>query len=297
MDMTISEKEKTSGSKPKKIDYHMHFEYGDYDLAWAEKFFTAARRRGIDEIGISEHSHTFPEFQTLYDADVLTDDSPIGVFQKQWLKKNKFKHTLDDYFRFMTELRKKHHVLIGIEVCNFRDQDAVRRILKDYPFDYIIGSVHFLNGWGFDASALAWHWDEVDLAEYYERYTQEAISLCKTGLYDVLGHPFNLGLFGHEPSFAVDEYCRKVAAAMVTNDMAVDVNTGSLYRYPVQKIMPIPEFMEAARGENLSIITSSDAHEPEDCGRAIDEATAYAKSFGLTRLTTFCGRQRVLHEL
>ena len=48
-----------------KYDYHMHFEYGDYDVEWVKGFFEAAARRGLDEIGITEHTHTFPEFVIL----------------------------------------------------------------------------------------------------------------------------------------------------------------------------------------------------------------------------------------
>ena len=63
-----------------KIDYHMHFEKGSYDKAWVEGFFTAAKARGLAEIGISEHSHTFPEFKELYYEDLVLDDSFIGKF-------------------------------------------------------------------------------------------------------------------------------------------------------------------------------------------------------------------------
>ena len=79
-----------------KIDYHMHFEKGSYDKDWVEGFFTAASQRGLSEIGISEHSHTFPEFRDLYYEDLVLDDSFIGRFQQQWLKANKFKYTLAD---------------------------------------------------------------------------------------------------------------------------------------------------------------------------------------------------------
>ena len=125
-----------------RMDYHMHFEKGSYDEAWVEGFFEAAKKRGLAEIGISEHSHTFPEFKELYYEDLVLDDSFIGKFQQQWLKTNKFKYTLDEYFAFMHKLQQKHQVKIGIEVCNFQDQAKVRDILKDYDFDYIIGSVH-----------------------------------------------------------------------------------------------------------------------------------------------------------
>ena len=89
-----------------RFDYHMHFEYGDYDETWTEGFFDAAKSHGLDEIGISEHTHTFPEFRQLYYDDLILDDSTVGKFQKVWLKTNKFKHTLKDYFDFMARLKK-----------------------------------------------------------------------------------------------------------------------------------------------------------------------------------------------
>ena len=94
-----------------KLDYHMHFEHGSYNKEWVEGFFQAAKARGLDEIGISEHSHTFPEFKELYYEDLVLDDSFIGSFQQKWLKKNKFKYTLDEYFTFMDELKKERPVL------------------------------------------------------------------------------------------------------------------------------------------------------------------------------------------
>ena len=99
-----------------KIDYHMHFERGSYDFGWVQGFFDAAERRGLDEIGISEHSHGFTDFEHFYYDDLILDDSFIGSFQKKWLKKNKFKCPLDDYFTFMDELKKRGKpVKTGIE--------------------------------------------------------------------------------------------------------------------------------------------------------------------------------------
>ena len=52
-----------------RADYHMHFEKGSYDEEWVEGFFHQAELLGLEEIGISEHSHTFPEFESLYYDD------------------------------------------------------------------------------------------------------------------------------------------------------------------------------------------------------------------------------------
>lgn len=280
-----------------KIDYHMHFEKGSYDKEWVEGFFTAARKRGLAEIGISEHSHTFPEFKELYYEDLVLDDSPMGIFQQKWLKSNKFKYTLDDYFRFMAELRKEHTVRTGIEVCNFQDQAKVKDILKDYDFDYVIGSVHFLHGWAYDCSEIIAEWEKHSLEDIYAWYTEEVEKLADSGLYDVLGHPFNIRLFKYLPDFDVTPYLERVAKAMKKANMIVDVNTGTFYRYPIAEITPFPDFMEIAAKYDLPIITTSDAHKPEDCGAYNQQAVDYARKFGYTTTLQLTGRNRRVIDL
>ena len=279
-----------------RFDYHMHLEYGSYDEDYAEGFFRAAAERGVDEIGFSEHAHTFPEFEQLYYDDLILDDSFVGAFQRKWLKTNKFKYTLDEYFSFIEKLRKKHKVLAGIEVCNFQDQEAAAKILRAYPFDYIIGSVHFLRGWAYDTAAIKAEWDNHPLTDIYEWYAQEAEKLAAAGLYDALGHPFNIRLYRYFPDFDVTPYLARVARAMKAADMIVDLNTGTYYRYPIEEFSPYPDFMRMANACGLSIITTSDAHKPEDCARYNEEAVQYARSFGYReqiRFTGARGRERV----
>ncbi len=281
-----------------KLDYHMHFEYGSYDEEWVKGFFDAAKKRGLSEIGISEHSHTFPEFKDLYYQDLILDDSFVGKFQQQWLKTNKFKYTIKEYFDFIEKLRSKGYpIKIGMEVCNFQNQDRVKEILAPYKFDYLIGSVHFLHGWGYDASKVKAEWENHSLQEIYEWYTQEVEKLCKSNIYDILGHPFNIRLFKYLPDFDVTPYLIRVAEALKKADMAIDVNTGTLYRYPIEEISPYPDFMKIAAQYKLPIITSSDAHQPEHCGNYVDEAIEYVKSFGYTKRLKFEQRKATFVDL
>ena len=280
-----------------RFDYHMHFEYGDYDEQWVQGFFDAARAHGLDEIGVSEHTHTFPEFEKFYYDDLILDASPVGEFQKIWLKTNKFKHTLKNYFDFMARLRENHAAKIGIEVCNFREQDAVKKILDAWDFDYRIGSVHFLWGWGYDASKLIDEWQNHSLEKIWDEYAAQVEQLAASGNYDILGHPFNLRLFKIFPDFDTTPYLERVAAALKKSDMVVDVNTGTLYRYPVAEISPYADFMKVAAAYELPIVISSDAHRPEDCGKFYEDATAYVRTFGYKKIARFSKRHRELVDL
>ena len=281
-----------------RVDYHMHFEYGSYDPLWVQGFFDAARARKVDEIGISEHTHGFSDFRELYYRELILDDSVVGRYQRKWLERGKFRYTLAEYIAFMNLLKGRGHpVKTGIEVCNFRDHDAVRRILGGYDFDYIIGSVHFLRGWGYDFADIKSVWDEHKLEDIYLWYTEAVEDLCASGLYDILGHPFNIRLFRHFPDFDVQPYLERVASALRKANMAVDINTGTLYRYPVAEISPFPAFMKVARQYGLPIILSSDAHRPEDCGRYIDEAAQYAYGFGYDQVMVYTYRQAAAHPL
>ena len=281
-----------------KFDYHMHFEKGDYKVEWAKGFFEAAKKRGLNEIGITEHAHTFPEFEDLYYEDLILDDSFVGSFQKKWLKTNKFKHTIDDYFNFMAKLREYgYEAKIGIEVCNFQNQAKVREILDKYPFDYVIGSIHFIRGWAYDSEEIKAEWQQHSLEDIYEWYTQEIEHLCAGGLYDVLGHPFNIRLYKYFPDFDVTPYLLRAVQALKKADMGIDVNTGTYYRYPVQEISPYGDFLKLAKEYELPIIISSDAHKPEDCGAYIDDAIKYVKEYGYIEGITFNKRKRTMVPL
>ena len=280
-----------------KIDYHMHFEYGSYDLEWVQGFFESAKKNGVGEIGISEHSHGFIEFKDLYYEELILDDSVVGSYQAKWLEKNKFKYSLKDYFKFMQMLKEKGYpVKIGIEICNFKNQEKVKDIIKDYEFDYIIGSVHFLNGWGYDFADIKQVWNDFSLQDIYKWYAEEITNLAQSGLYDVLGHPFNIRLFKNIPEFDVKPILEQVATVLKEANMVIDINTGTLYRYPIEEISPYPDFLQVAKKYDLPIITSSDAHKPEDCGRYIDEAIDYAKTFGYDSSIIFTNRQRSINK-
>ena len=96
------------------------------------------------------------------------------------------------------------------------------------------------------------------------------------------------------PDFDVTPYLTRVAKALKKANMVIDVNTGTYYRYPIHEISPYPDFMEIAAKYDLPIITTSDAHKPEDCGNYNQMAVDYAKRFGYEGSIRFDKRKRTL---
>ena len=282
------------------VDYHMHFEYGSYDEDYVNPFFEKAKEMGLSEIGITEHTHGFKEFKDLYYEELILDESETGNFQKKWLEqKTKFVHTLDEYRDFIDKLKSKGYpVKFGIEVCNFKNQEKVKEILSKYDFDYLIVSIHFIKGWGFDFSALKHKFTDENLVQIWKDYAKEIEDVANTGMYDILGHPFNLRLFKNIPEKKdVDNLLESTAKCLKKNNMVVDINTGTFYRYPIKEITPYRDFMEYVKKYNIPVILSSDSHYSEHVGMKIKEAGEYAKEFGITEMVTFDKRKRKMVEI
>ena len=135
------------------------------------------------------------------------------------------------------------------------------------------------------------------MKKIYDEYAAQVELLAASGNYDILGHPFNIRLFKFFPDFDATPYLERVAAALKKSDIVVDVNTGTLYRYPVKEISPYADFMKVAAAYNLPITINSDAHQPEDCGRFYEEAVEYVRGFGYKKIARFDKRRRSLERL
>lgn len=145
-------------------------------------------------------------------------------------------------------------------------------------FDFLLGSVHFAGDFAFDHTAE--HWEGLDVDEIFRTYFEDSLSLAKSGLFTGIGHPDHLKLFGHRPSFSLVEYYEKLACELEKAGMYADQNSGAFRRCPETGELGMnPELLRALVRHNVRIVTSSDAHRPEDVGfmiRELGEAVAEA---------------------
>ena len=85
-----------------------------------------------------------------------------------------------------------------------------------------------MNDFAFDHTVDLWAGLNVDTI--YRSYFDDSVSLAKSGLFDGIGHPDAIKLFGHKPSFSLTEYYEKLATALAESNMYADENSGVFRR-------------------------------------------------------------------
>ncbi|MEW6635188.1 MAG: histidinol-phosphatase HisJ family protein [Actinomycetota bacterium] len=246
------------------IDYHLHVvAHGDRPMTVENiiHYLEVARDRGLRQMGITEH-------------DRYLDEIDLAAFQEA---REKFQDV---------ELR------LGIEIDFVPgNEEEMDRVATALPYDYIIGSVHRVDGEEVDHpdhQEIYEKWETYDLYEaYYENVRKAA--LC--GRFDILGHPDLIKIFRRFPDRDITPMLEETADAIAESGIVVDVNSAGL-RKPVGEIYPSRPFLEMLHRRGVPIILSSDAHAPNEVAAGYDRSLALVRDVGYREVVTFKDRER-----
>lgn len=251
------------------IDAHVHLEKGSYCIEWLQEFIQYALARNVDEIYFLEHTHIFEECGHLYD-----EMSRYNEYQAQWFsKKQQNARPLREYTEFIDNMKKHSFPLkvkFGLEVCYSPGHEADIQFLKEaYPFDFLVGAVHFIDGWAFSHKKQPWEKEAYDLHDLYARYYGVMYQLVKSNLFSGLAHPNSLQCFGAYPPEGFAAEYEKIAAALHKNHMYVEESSGLAINYGDTNLGMNPDMLDAMIKYNVVILTASDAHVPQNVGKMI----------------------------
>jgi histidinol-phosphatase (PHP family) len=156
-----------------------------------------------------------------------------------------------------------------------------------------------------DAGRMVDHagWDvwegESDADRVWERYFGLLAEAARSGLFDILGHPDLVKMWGAErpwperdPRFHYEPAVEAIAEAGI----AVEVSTAGL-RKPVGEMYPSPELCEMCVDAGAAFAISSDAHAPAQVGYEYRRATDMLRELGVGEICVFEGRRRRLEPL
>lgn len=281
----------------------MRLQYGEFSKWWLDFYLQEALRKGLKQVGIVDHLYRFKETKAYFEKYMDLETEEVGRAQSEWLEQVMVCE-LADFVQLISSAKAEWsaqgvELKLGIEADYFvGGEEELAAILNRYPFDYVIGSVHFYDGWGFDNPALQHRFNEVDLKELYANHFETVKGAAASGLFDFIAHLDNVKVFNHRPAEeSLLEHYKEVAETLVKYDVATEVNPGLYYRYPVQEMCPSPTFLQILIQEGVQFTTSSDAHYPNDIGIYNEEIIHQLKNYGLREIATFSDRKRIMNPL
>jgi histidinol-phosphatase (PHP family) len=252
-------------------DYHIHTSLCRHAQGEPREYVERALALGMTEMGFADH---LPFLAGWNPGHGLPDDWSMG------------RDELDGYVSLVHELAREYEgdvrILVGIEADYIEATlDETAEVLGEYPFDYVIGSVHIVgDGFPFDHPAML-----PRLAEYgIDRIHLESLELAEraaaTGLFDVIGHLDHAKKLGppadrEAVSAAASAALRAVAAA----GSALELNTAG-WRKDSNEAFPGPELLAEARTLGIPLVFGSDAHRPGDVGHEFERAAVAARTAG-----------------
>lgn len=284
-------------------DYHVHFHRhapwdglgpppGEYPPEHIEAYVETAAARGVYEIAFTEHLYRCIESEAVL-GEFWVEDPAVEVARHtaKWLPEDR-SLSLEEYVSAVVEAKDLGlPVLLGLEVDFFPDTiGPVLELLDPYPWDVLIGAVHFVGAWSVDHHGAVAEFDRRGVRKAYEDYFEWVTSLAAAGVVDVLAHVDVVKKFGHRlPAPPVDLYEPLVAAAAISKT-AIEVSTAGL-NHPVAELFPAATLLRMFHSADVPITLASDSHIPDHCARDFDAARAGARAAGYTQQLSF--RKRV----
>ena len=259
-------------------DYHMHTPRCHHAIGSVREYAEAALRIGLNEIGMSDHS-------------------PMpGGFDAAWrMDRSELTDYLAEVEAVRNEFSGRLTVRIGLE-ADFHpgSESYVRDMIEAYPWDYVIGSVHYLGDWGFDNPDNLDDWNGRDVEQAYCDYYATVAASAATGMFDIIGHPDLIKKFGHRPapgSRRVRAAEEAMLDAVQQAGMALEISSAGL-RKPVAEVYPHGQMLALAAERGIPFAFGSDAHAPGEVGHAMDTCLGMLAACGITEVVRFDQRQR-----
>lgn len=264
-------------------DYHLHSYYSGDSQAPMEAIIQSAVQKGLCEICFTDHMDlAFPE---KYDI-VFEFDLPKYMEELKALQ-NKYEGLL----------KIRSGIELGLQPFLSEKLDS---LLKGTPFDFVIGSVHLVNGLDpyYDE-----FWSEKSEYEGCLEYFQTILNnLSAFKNFDSLGHIDYIVRYGPSKgqnySFeAFGEIIEEILNFLIKNDIALEINSAGL-KYGLDFPHPKPEIIKRYFELGGRLITlGSDAHKPEHVAYSFSKLADILYNIGFREYYIFRNRIPVAKPL
>ncbi len=254
------------------VDLHNHTPLCNHAEGEIDAYIEAAIKNGIKYFGFSDHAPM--DFDPTY---------RMSFEQMQQYEQ--------DVLNAKTKYAKQIEVLLGYEVDYLRGHMDER--VLNANVDYLIGSVHFIDEWGFDNPEFIGRYENEDIDTIWQKYFHAIEDMANSKLFDIVGHLDLIKVFKFMPKQDISLLAKNALLAIKESDMVLEINVAG-YRKPVAEAYPSLTLLKEAYKLGIPITFASDAHKPEQVGLFSTEAIEMAKSVGYTECALFRNRKREL---
>jgi histidinol-phosphatase (PHP family) len=258
-----------------RIDLHNHTTRCNHATGTVDEYIQKAISLGIDIYGFSEHAPMD------FDKKYRISFEEMSSYESEIVQaKERYKDSID--------------IRLGYEV-DFLPEYIDDRVLNA-KVDYLIGSVHFLDKWGFDNPEFIGQWQSRDIDDIYKEYFEAISAMAKSGLFDIVGHFDLIKVFKFLPKADIKILAKDALREIKKSDMILEINSAGV-RKPIGEAYPSKSILELAYEMDIPITFGSDAHSVEQVGFAYEIVLSMAKEIGYSKAVTFKNRDREMFKI
>ena len=251
------------------VDLHNHTPLCNHAEGEIEEYVLKAIQSGTKIFGFSDHA-------------------PMDFDPKYRMKFSEMAQYEKDILSVKQKYAEKIEILLGYEVDYLKGHMDKRILNADV--DYLIGSVHFIEGWGFDNPEFIGKWDEQSIDEVWQKYFDTIEEMADSQLFDIVGHLDLIKVFKFMPKGNINTMAQNALNAIKKSGMVLELNVAG-FRKPIGEAYPSLSLLKQAFELDIPITFASDAHKPEQVSMFNDEIISMARSVGYKECAYFKNRE------
>lgn len=285
-------------------DYHLHLHphrpkpgappMGTYPAGWIDRYVEAALERGVTEIGFTEHLYRCVEAAPVLGRWWESDPDPaLRAAIEEWVDGER-NLSLSRYVDVVLEAKARGlPVKLGLEVDFVPGTEAaVLDLLAGIPFDYLVGSIHWIGAWNFMRDVATPEFERRGVRRAFEQYFELEAALAGSGMVDALAHADVIKRHALLPDGDLRALYEPVVSAAASTGTAVEVSSAGL-RARIGQVFPGSDFLALFAAAGVPITLASDAHAPEDAAIGHDAVVRAARGAGYREYLRFTARRAI----
>src|SRR6266581_5068802 len=260
------------------IDTDMH-SHVSRSSAW--QMVQAAQQKGLRVLGLSEH--VFQMEETRSALHHLGVEGPLLTF-------NTYAEDVHT-----SALQSTVDTRLGLEVDFIPEKnELIHTFIQGYDWDFLIGSVHEVDGVQFEANHK---WSREEGEALWLHYFELLRGVVISGHFSVVSHPVRMRIKNPHLPPTFDEELEQLAAEATRNDVALEINGYDVLHYHSL----VRRLAKACVLHSTPISVGSDAHSPKAIAQAHQQTEDMLREVGITKIRLWkqmkAEEHMILHDL